>query len=40
VPVLLHQESHHGVALGSAAQPTIFQAPFDRPAIHRKLDYL
>jgi len=40
VPVLVHQEGHHSVALRSAAQPAAFQRPLDRLGVHRRLDYL
>jgi hypothetical protein len=38
MPVLFHQERHHGVALRSAPQPAAFQRKFDRLGVHENLD--
>ena len=36
MPVALHQECHHGVALRRAPQAAALQGPFDRFGVHEK----
>ncbi len=37
MPVLFHQECHHGVALGSAAQPAAVEGALNRLGIHEPI---